>query len=82
MGGDAHAAAKSRRALRFGMSSRNEGNAGESSYDVRGGGRGGKRARPNPRGGGQQQPKFPKCAICGQKGHVAGDAACKAAAKP
>ena len=42
-----------------------------------GGGRGGKRSRPNS----AKQPKFPQCAICGQKGHVAGDAACKAAAK-
>ena len=42
-----------------------------------GGGRGGKRQRPNA----GKQPKFPQCAICGQKGHVAGDAACKAAAK-
>ena len=42
-----------------------------------GGGRGGKRNKPNP----SKQPKFPQCAICGMKGHVAGDAACKAAAK-
>ena len=42
-----------------------------------GGGRGGKRSRPNA----AKTPKFPQCAICGQKGHVAGDAACKAAAK-
>ena len=42
-----------------------------------GGSRGGKRGKPN----GAKQPKFPHCAICGQKGHVAGDAACKAASK-
>ena len=47
----------------------------------RGGGGGGggraKRRKPN----GNQQPRFPKCAVCNKPGHVAGDAACKAAAK-
>ena len=42
-----------------------------------GAGRGGRRGRANA----SKQPKFPQCAICGAKGHVAGDAACKAAAK-
>ena len=41
-----------------------------------GGGRGGgKRRRPNA----ANKPKLPVCAVCGVKGHVAGDAACKAA---
>ena len=43
-----------------------------------GGGRGGRRGGKANR---NKQPKFPQCAICGVKGHVAGDAACKAAAK-
>ena len=43
-----------------------------------GGGRGGRRGG---KANGNKQPKFPQCAICGVKGHVAGDAACKAAAK-
>ena len=41
-----------------------------------GGGRGGtKRRRPNPK----QKPNLPACAVCGIRGHAAGDAACKAA---
>ena len=42
-----------------------------------GGGSRGKRKKPNA----DQRPRFPKCAVCKQTGHVAGDAACKAAAK-
>ena len=44
----------------------------------RGGGRGrGKKRKAS----GDQRPRFPKCAVCNKTGHVAGDAACKAAAK-
>ena len=45
----------------------------------RGGGGGGSRGRKR-KAAGNQQPRFPKCAVCNKKGHVAGDAACRAAA--
>ena len=46
-----------------------------------GGGGGGGGGRKRNRRNSANTPKFPKCAVCGKAGHVAGDAACKAAAR-